>query len=134
MFFGTSEFAVPSLERLAADGHAVVLCVTQPDRPQGRGLKVEPSPVKRAALRLTLPLLQPERLRGDFDGADTPEVGVVAAYGQLIPSGLLRRPTHGMLGVHPSLLTKYHGAAPVAWAILNGESETGVSLFRLNER
>jgi len=136
IFFGTAEFAVPSLEALAAaaSGQTVVMCVTQPDRPQGRGLGVEPSPVKRAAARLGLPLMQPERLAGALFHGLQPEVGVVAAYGQLIPRELLTLPVQGMLGVHPSLLPKYRGAAPVAWAILKGESTTGVTIFRLSER
>jgi len=134
IFFGTSEFAVPSLERLAAQGHAVVMCVTQPDRPQGRGLVREPSPVKRAALRLKLPLAQPERLEAGPLASRHSDVGVVAAYGQLIRKEALGLPAHGMLGVHPSLLPKYRGAAPVAWTLLNGDAETGVTIFRLNER
>ena len=136
IYFGTSEFAVPSLEQLAtaASGQTVVMCVTQPDRPQGRGLGVEPSPVKRAATRLGLPMMQPAQLQVASFETLQPEVGVVAAYGQLIPTDLLALPPHGMLGVHPSLLPKYRGAAPVAWAMLNGEATTGVTIFRLNER
>ena len=136
IFFGTAEFAVPSLEALAgaASGQTVVMCVTQPDRPQGRGLGVESSPVKQAAARLGLPLMQPARLASSLFASLQSEVGVVAAYGQLIPRELLTLPAQGMLGVHPSLLPKYRGAAPVAWAILNGETATGVTIFRLNER
>lgn len=134
MFFGTAEFAVPSLERVAAARHEVVLCVTQPDRPQGRGLDRQPSPVKQAAARLGLPLAQPERLEAAPLEALRPEIGVVAAYGQLIPGELLTLAPHGMLGLHPSLLPRYRGAAPVAWALLNGETTTGVTIFRLNER
>ena len=134
IFFGTSAFAVPSLERLAASAHAVVMCVTRPDRPQGRGLQREPSPVKRAAQQLALPLSQPERLRAELFAALRPEVGVVVAYGQLIRRELFDLPAHGMLGVHPSLLPRYRGAAPIAWTLLNGERTTGVTIFRLNER
>ena len=134
IFFGTSEFAVPCLEQLGAAGHDVVQCVTQPDRPQGRGLAPEPSPVKRAAIRLGLSVAQPERLEdGQFEGFDA-DVGVAVAYGQLIPGEFLGLPRHGVLGVHPSLLPKYRGAAPVAWAILNGETVTGVTIFRLTKR
>ena len=133
IFFGTSAFAVPSLERIAVH-HTVIVCVTQPDRPQGRGLVPEPSPVKRAAVRLDLPLLQPERLHASLFEALPADVGVVAAYGQLIRTDLLQLPKWGMLGVHPSLLPKYRGAAPIAWAILNGEITTGVTIFQLNER
>lgn len=135
VFFGTSAFAVPSLEALVRHGHEVVLCVTQPDRPRGRGLNVESSPVKRTAQALGVPLAQPERLGGRVGSEGlAPDVGVVAAYGTLIPQALLRWPAHGMLGVHPSLLPAYRGAAPVAWAILQGATQTGVSIFRLNER
>ena len=134
IFFGTSAFAVPSLEALHAHGHAVVMCVTQPDRPRGRGLALEPSPVKRAALRLETPLSQPEHLNAGLFGALHPDVGVVAAYGELIRRDVLALPMHGMLGVHPALLPAYRGAAPVAWAILNGETTTGVTIFKLNER
>lgn len=131
--FGTSAFAVPSLERVAA-GHDVVLCVTQPDRPQGRGRRLEPSPAKRAALRLGLPLIQPARLSaGDLNHLNA-DVGVLASYGQLVPREVLALPAHGVLGVHPSLLPKYRGAAPVAWAVLNGETVTGMTIYRLNER
>ncbi len=133
MFFGTSAFAVPSLERLAAS-HAVVHCITQPDRPQGRGLARAPSPVKVAAQRLRLPLVQPARLRAEDAAGVAADIGVAAAYGQFIPKALLALPAHGMLGVHPSLLPKYRGAAPVAWAIVNGEATTGVTIFRMNER
>ncbi|MBI3321263.1 MAG: methionyl-tRNA formyltransferase [Candidatus Omnitrophica bacterium] len=134
IFFGTSEFAVPSLERLAASSHTMVMCVTQPDRPQGRGLDVTPSPVKRAAVQRGLPLIQPERLDRHVVESAHPDIGVVVAYGRLIQRELLEWPAHGMLGIHPSLLPKYRGAAPVAWALLNGETLTGVTIFRLNER
>ncbi len=131
--FGTSEFAVPSLEQVAAR-HDVVLCVTQPDRPQGRGLHVEPSPVKRAAVRLGLPLAQPLRLRAsDLNGFHA-DVGVLVSYGQMVPREVLALPAHGVLGVHPSLLPKYRGAAPIASAIVHGEAVTGVTIYRLNER
>jgi len=135
LFFGTAAFAIPSLERLVARGHQVLLCMTQPDRPQGRGLKATPSPVKSAATRLHLPVAQPNELRELVPQLTSlqPEVGVVISYGRLIPPALLGLPRHGMLGVHPSLLPKYRGASPVAWAILNGDDTTGVTVFRLNE-
>lgn len=133
IFFGTSAFAVPSLERLAQH-HEIVRCVTQPDRPQGRGLQLEPSPVKAAALRLQLPLAQPERLHAADFAAAHAELGVVIAYGKLITRAVLDTVPHGMLGVHPSLLPKYRGAAPVPWALLGGDTMTGVTIFRLSER
>lgn len=132
--FGTSEFAVASLEALISHRHTLQLCVTQPDRPQGRGRRLMPSPVKTAALRHGLPLQQPEALRaGDFN-AWHPQIGIVIAYGRLIPPDLLAWPTHGMVGVHPSLLPRYRGAAPIPWALLSGETTSGVTIFRLNER
>jgi len=134
VFFGTSEFAVPSLEALISHRHTLLQCVTQPDRPQGRGRRLAPSPIKTAALRHRLPLQQPESLHAGLFDAWHPEVGIVIAYGRLIRQDLLAWPTHGMLGVHPSLLPQYRGAAPVAWTLLNGETTTGVTIFRLNER
>ena len=134
IFCGTSSFAVPSLEQLISREHTVVSCVTQPDRPRGRGLRLEPSAVKQAALRLRLPLVQPERLTRAMCEPLHADVGVVMAYGQLIGHELLTLPRHGMIGVHPSLLPAYRGAAPVAWALLNGETTTGVTIFRLSER
>ena len=134
VFCGTSSFAVPALERLVTAGHDVVQCVAQPDRPRGRGLTLEPSPVKQAALRLRVPLMQPERLRAADLRSFPTDVGVVVAYGQLIRCDVLQLPTHGMLGIHPSLLPAYRGAAPIAWALLQGESVTGVTIFRLVER
>lgn len=134
IFFGTAAFAVPSLERLAERSHTVVLCVTQPDRPQGRGLAPAPAPVKRAARRLGIPLAQPERLEAGILKGVQAEIGVVAAYGQLIRRDALSLPALGMVGIHPSLLPKYRGAAPVAWALLNGDRTTGITIFRLNER
>ena len=134
IFFGTSAFAVPSLERLIECGHDILACVTQPDRPRGRGLRPGPSPVKEAALRLQLPLEQPQRPDASAFASLRPDVGIVIAYGQLIGKDLLELPAHGMMGVHPSLLPKYRGAAPIAWALLNGETATGVTIFRLNER
>ena len=134
IFFGTGLLAVPVLERLARSRHTVVGCVTQPDRPRGRGQKLRPSPVKATALVRRLPLLTPERL----DDAlvlelckVAPDVGVVVDYGTLLPRAVLAVPPRGMLGVHPSLLPKYRGAAPVQRAILHGDEMTGVTIFRL---
>lgn len=136
LFFGTDEFAIPSLERLIEGRQQVLACVTQPDRPQGRGLKRLPSPVKVAAQRLRVPIEEPEDLRPALAHFQTlrPEVGVVIAYGKLIPPELLTLPVRGMLGVHPSLLPKYRGASPIAWPLLQGDATTGVTIFRLNAR
>ena len=136
VFFGTSAFAVPHLERLAACGHQILRCVTQPDQPQGRGLRPQPSPVKQAALRLQMAVDEPR----DWPAAAAayqalrPELGVVISYGRLIPRALLALPAHGMLGVHPSLLPRYRGASPIVWPLLNGDAMTGVTVFRLTER
>ncbi len=136
LFFGTSVFAVPSLERLVAEGYPPLVCMTTPERPQGRGLKSLPSPIKRAALQHGLPVEEPVDLRAvAATYRDTPpDVGVVISYGRLIPKELLGCSRQGMLGLHPSLLPKYRGANPIAWPILEGATTTGVTIFRLNDR
>jgi methionyl-tRNA formyltransferase len=134
VFFGTADFAVPSLTALVEARVEVVACVTQPDRPQGRGQVPQASPVKRTALRHGLAVRQPERVGVAALSGLVAEAGVVAAYGQLIPAGVLARFPQGLLGVHPSLLPAYRGAAPVARAIMDGRSTTGVTIFRLDER
>jgi methionyl-tRNA formyltransferase len=132
VFMGTPEFAVPSLEACASLGN-VVLVVTQPDRPRGRGQKVSPSPVKAWAVAHEVAVAQPERLKGnDFDrevAKVAPDVAVVAAYGRILPANLLAVPRRGCVNVHASILPRYRGAAPIQWAIVRGEKETGVSLM-----
>ena len=134
-FFGTPAFAVPSLERLVAAGERVVLAVTQPDRPRGRGQRLRPSPVKTSALDHGIPLLQPERARDpDFAARLTAagaDLGVVVAYGQLLPDAVLAAPRHRVINVHASLLPRYRGAAPIQRAVIAGERETGVTMIRL---
>ncbi len=135
VFFGTPQFAVPTLRQLLASRHSVVGVVTQPDRPRGRGQIVTVSPVKAIAIDHGLPVLQPEQLR-DPDVATTirgwrPDLGVVAAYGKLIPEALLAVPRLGMVNVHASLLPKYRGAAPVHRAVIDGARETGVTIMRM---
>lgn len=139
VFFGTPEFAVPSLERLVAQpDFSVVLVVTQPDRPAGRGRRLQPPPVKTRALELGLPVMQPERLRDPSTIEEIarlePSLGLVVAYGELIPKALLDVPPHGFLNVHPSLLPRYRGASPIQAAILNGDPITGVSVILLTTR
>lgn len=135
VFFGTPAFAVPALRHLLTSRHPVVGVVTQPDRPRGRGQKVQPSPVKALAREHGLPIVQPERLLDSaFEEtlrAWAPDLGVVAAYGRLIPEGLLAIPPLGMINVHPSLLPKYRGAAPVHRAVIDGEALTGVTIMRV---
>ena len=134
-FFGTPAFAVPSLERLLAAGEHVTLVVTQPDRPRGRGQRLQPSPVKTAALDHGIPLLQPERARepalATRLAASRADLGVVVAYGQMLPDAVLETPRHGVINVHASLLPRYRGAAPIQRAVIAGERETGVTMIRL---
>ena len=131
VFFGTAEFAVPSLEALLAEGHDLLAVVTQPDKPQGRGRQMVPSPVKMAAERHGLPVLQPRRVRHESFlnkmRALEPEVLALAAFGQVIPQVLLDLPPLGPINVHGSLLPHYRGAAPIQRAIMAGETVTGVT-------
>ena len=136
VFMGTPEFAVPTLERLVASGRKVLLVLTQPDRPKGRGGMLTPSPVKEAALRLGLPLLQPERVRRpevvELLRALETDAMVVVGSGQIIPQSIIDLPRHGIVNVHASLLPKYRGAAPIQWAVANGQAVTGVTTMRIN--
>jgi len=137
VFFGTPEFAVPSLEALLGEGFDVVAAVTPPDRPRGRSRSaLVPSPVKAAAESEDIPVLQPERSTepGFVDGlrALAPDVGVVVAYGHILRPSLLAIPRHGMINVHPSLLPELRGAAPIEWAIINGLEKTGVTIMRMD--
>lgn len=135
VFFGTPEFAVPSLDALLASRHAVIGIVTQPDRPRGRGQKVTPSPVKARALEVGLPVEQPEKMRDEafLDRLRqwAPDLGVVAAYGKLLPESLIALPRLGLINVHASLLPKYRGAAPIQRAVMAGDRETGVTIMRI---
>lgn len=132
IFMGTPKFALPSLEAVLAQGEEVLAVVTQPDRPRGRGQQVSPSPVKELALSWNLPVLQPQRLKDPTLvqqwAALQPELLVVVAYGRLLPPEILALPAVGPLNVHASLLPKYRGAAPINWALIRGEKETGVTL------
>jgi methionyl-tRNA formyltransferase len=135
VFFGTPQFAVPSLEHLIRSSHQVVGVVSQPDRPRGRGQKVTDAPVKMTAIKHGLPVFQPERLR-DPEVTQTittwaPDLGVVAAYGKILPENVLNLPRLGMINVHASLLPRYRGAAPVQRAVIDGVSQTGVTIMRM---
>ena len=137
VFMGTPDLAAVCLEHLlAADSLSVVGVVTQPDRPKGRDLKLTPPPVKSLALRHNIPVLQPEKARdpGFIEqlAAWQPELIAVAAFGQILPLKILELPRHGCLNVHTSLLPKYRGAAPIQWAILNGDAETGVTIMKMD--
>jgi methionyl-tRNA formyltransferase len=137
VFMGTAELSCASLEKLArAQSFQVAAVVTQPDRPKGRELKEQPSPVKTLARRLCLPVLQPPRVRDEKFIAELralqPDLIVVAAYGQILPQNILDLPRYGCLNVHTSLLPKYRGAAPIQWAIANGDAETGVTIMKMD--
>jgi len=134
---GTAELSCASLAALAGDNRfTVAAVVTQPDRPKGRALKPQPSPVKALAQKLNLPVRQPEKARDEKFIAElrglAPELVLVVAYGQILPQSILDLPRHGCLNVHTSLLPKYRGAAPIQWAIANGDAETGVTVMKMD--
>ncbi len=135
---GTSDFAVPSLEALRSAGYPVALVVTQPDKPAGRGLELKESPVKKKAVQLGLPLFQPEKIRTPeaYETLKKTEVdaAVVAAYGQILPSAILQIPKLACLNIHGSILPKYRGAAPIHYAVMAGDKETGVTIIYMNEK
>lgn len=135
VFMGTPDFAVPSLEALLAAGHTVCGVFTQPDKPKNRGMKLLPPPVKVTAQSHAIPVFQPTQLR---DGnaleelrALDPELIVVAAYGRILPQEILDLPPKGCINVHSSLLPRYRGAAPINWAVVNGDKETGVTIMKV---
>lgn len=137
VFFGTPKFAVPSLEALHSAGEVeVVAVVTQPDRPRGRSHStLQPTPVKQSALSAGIPVMQPERPRGDVFLTTVrelnPDLIVVVAYGHILPQGLLELPRLGCVNVHASLLPRWRGAAPVQWALISGDTLTGISIMRM---
>ncbi len=136
VFMGTPDFACPTLQKLIDRGEKVVAVVTQPDRPKGRGQKLEPPPVKVLAERHGIPVLQPLKVRApefiDVMRDISPDLIVVVAFGQILPKGLLDIPPRGCINVHASLLPRYRGAAPINWCIINGESETGVTTMLMD--
>ena len=138
VFCGTPVFAVPTLERLVDAGFAVRLVVTQPDRASGRGMELAASPVKRSALEFGLPMVQPDKIKNNDEFRErlesiAPEAIIVVGYGRIIPQWMIDLPKYGDINLHASLLPKYRGAAPIQWAIANGESVTGVTTMLLNE-
>lgn len=137
IFMGTPDFAVPSLQRLLADGHEVCLVVTQPDKPVGRKQILTPSAVKAYALEQNLPVYQPESMRTPEALArlqeEQADAMVVVAYGKILPKSVLEATPYGCINVHGSLLPRYRGAAPVQWAVLNGDAESGVTTMQLDE-
>jgi len=137
VFCGTPRFAVPTLEKLVEAGHRVQLVVTQPDRPKGRGLELVASPVKQSALKLNLPITQPERIKTNEEFRDrltalNPDAVIVVGYGRIIPQWMLDLPPLGNLNLHASLLPEYRGAAPIQWAIAQGETVTGNTTMRID--
>ncbi len=137
VFCGTPRFAVPTLEKLVKARHSVPLVVTQPDRPRGRGMEVAISPVKDAATHLGIAVLQPAAIKNNAEFRDqlaaiAPDAIVVVGYGRIIPQWMIDLPRFGNLNLHASLLPKYRGAAPIQWAIANGESVTGVTTMRID--
>ena len=137
VFMGTPEFAVPSLKALVDAGHDICGVFTQPDKPKNRGMKLQPTPVKEYALTQSIPVFQPAKMR-DGEALSilkglSPELIVVAAYGKILPIDILQLPPRGCINVHSSLLPKYRGAAPINWAILNGEDESGVTIMYMAE-
>ena len=137
VFCGTPRFAVPTLEKLVEVGHSVPLVVTQPDRPRGRGMEMAISPVKDAAIRLGIAVLQPPTIKTNAEFRDRlaaigPDAIIVVGYGRIIPQWMIDLPRFGNLNLHASLLPKYRGATPIQWAIANGESVTGVTTMRID--
>ncbi len=137
IFMGTPDFSVPTFEALLDAGHEIVLAVTQPDRAKGRGNAVACSPVKQAALAHGIEVYQPARIRDpeciEFLKKREADIIVVVAYGQILPREILEMPPYGCVNVHASLLPKYRGAAPIQWAVINGEPVTGVTTMRMDE-
>ena len=139
VFFGSPASALPSLARILRDGHRVELVITQPDRPSGRGKTLTACPVKRFALERGLPVHQPEKIRKDPPSLELlqgiqPDINVVVAFGQIMPASVIYLPRLHSVNVHFSLLPKFRGASPVAWALLQGETKTGITIFELNEK
>jgi methionyl-tRNA formyltransferase len=138
VFCGTPQFAIPTLQRLLAAGHAIELVVTQPDRVRGRDEEPSPPPVKVLALQAGLPLVQPEKIKNNLElrarlEMIKPDAIIVVAYGRIIPEWMLNLPRWGNINLHASLLPKYRGAAPIQWAIANGETVTGATTMRLDQ-
>lgn len=137
IFMGTPDFATETLEEIVKAGHEVVGVVTQPDKPKGRGKTMMPTPVKETALKYNLPVYQPKKVREpefvELLRSLKPDVMVVAAFGQIITKEILEMPKYGCINVHASLLPAYRGAAPIQWAVINGDKESGVTIMQMDE-
>jgi methionyl-tRNA formyltransferase len=136
IFCGTPQFAVPTLEKLVAEKFPIQLVITNPDEPRGRGHKVQPSPVKEVALKHGLAVYQPSKLKTDdtrnFISQYHPDAIVIVAYGHIVPQWMIDLPRYGCINLHASILPRYRGAAPIAWAIIRGEKETGVTTMKID--
>ena len=136
VFMGTPDFSVPTLEALVASEHEVAAVVTQPDKPKGRGKEIHMSPVKECALQHNIPVYQPVRARDEAFVEEMrtlkPDAMVVIAFGQILPKSLLDLPKYGCVNIHASLLPKYRGAAPIQWAVINGDEETGITTMMMD--
>lgn len=137
VFMGTPDFAVGALESIIKAGHEVTCVVTQPDKPKGRGKEVQISPVKACALKYDIPVFQPVKIKTEESVAQLrtyeADIFVVAAFGQILSKEILEMPKYGCVNIHASLLPKYRGAAPIQWAVIDGEKETGVTIMQMNE-
>lgn len=137
IFMGTPDFATGTLEKIVLAGHEVVGVVTQPDKPKGRGKTLMPTPVKEVAVKYNLPVYQPKKVREpevvELLRGLKPDVIVVAAFGQIISKEILEMPKYGCINVHASLLPAYRGAAPIQWAVINGDKESGVTIMQMDE-
>ncbi len=137
IFFGTPDFAVPTLKALISRGEKISLVVTQPDKPKGRGKAIQPTPVKKVSLEHGLKIVQPERIKDEafIESLRTlqPEFAIVVAYGKILPKEILSMPLYGCINLHASLLPKYRGAAPIQWALIRGEKITGVTTMLIDE-
>jgi len=139
VFFGSPASALPSLKKILETDHIVELIISQPDKPSGRGKKLIPPPVKKMALDLNIPCYQPLRIKKDQNALDVikkiqPDLNVVVAYGQIIPSSIIYLPKYNSVNIHFSLLPKFRGASPVQWTLLGGEEKTGITIFELVEK
>ncbi|MCJ7579106.1 MAG: methionyl-tRNA formyltransferase [Candidatus Aminicenantes bacterium] len=139
VFFGSPPSALESFNGILEDGHKIELLITQPDRPSGRGHSLSLSPLKKRALEKDIPVLQPEKIRKNPDilkqlAEVQPDLNVVVAYGQIIPTSITNLPKYNSINLHFSLLPRYRGASPMQWSLLNGDRETGITIFELNEK
>lgn len=137
VFMGTPDFAVPCLEKLIEAGHNICCVFTQPDKPVGRKQIMTPPPVKACAVKYNIPIFQPEKIKGsnalEIIDSFKPDVNIVVAYGKILPVEILNSAKYGSINVHASLLPKYRGAAPIQWAVLNGDKQTGVTIMQMDE-